>query len=389
MAKEFSAKISGKSLDVKEVENGHDNSHNYATMHKKTITVDISFRTVLMILLVGAAIYFGSKLLDVIVLLFLAFILSASALPSVRWLMNKGVSKGLSITLVYLFGILLIVLMILLVFIPVVAETQKLLADIPGFILKFESALQKFNAFGFEINRSVLSNVSNDIVSWITENVSTQFGVDSVRTALGTLVSLAGGVFSLITSFLMSIYIVFDHDNFVDVIMLRIFNAKKRNRVRKLILDVEEKLGSWLLGQASLSLIIGAMSWVLLTVLHVPFALPLAVLAGLFEAIPNLGPMLSAIPTIFVAFLAGSPLSAVFVAVGYALIQQLENTLIVPKVMSKAVGLKPILIIVAVVSGFTLAGPLGALLSVPVAVLLQIGYDFYLDLQKIEAEGIV
>ncbi|HRI05362.1 MAG TPA: AI-2E family transporter [Candidatus Dojkabacteria bacterium] len=388
MAKEFSAKAKGKGVDVQEIAND-EHVIQHIPLRKRSISVDISFRTVLMILLVGATIYFGSKLLDVIVLLFLAFIISASALPSVRWLMNKGVSKGASITLVYLAGTFFLALLVMAVFVPVISETQKLLSDIPGFIIKFEDTLKQFNAFGFEINREMLSNVSDDVVTWITENVSSQFGVDSVRTALGTVVGLAGGVVQLITAFLMSIYIVFDHDNFVDEIMLRIFDSKKRNRVRQLILDVEEKLGSWLLGQASLSLIIGLMSWILLTVLDVPFALPLAVLAGLLEAIPNLGPILASIPTILVALIAGSPVTAVFVALGYVLIQQLENTIIVPKVMAKAVGLKPIIIIVAVASGFTLAGPLGALLSVPVAVLLQIAYDFYLDLQKIEAEGIV
>lgn len=388
MAKEFSAKAKGKGVDVQEIAN---NEHviQHIPLRRKSISVDISFRTVLMILLVGATIYFGSKLLDVIVLLFLAFIISASALPSVRWLMNKGISKGASITLVYLAGTFFLALLVMAVFVPVISETQKLLSDIPGFIIKFEDTLKQFNAFGFEINREMLSRVSDDVVAWITENVSSQFGVDSVRTALETVVGLAGGVVQLITAFLMSIYIVFDHDNFVDEIMLRIFDSKKRNRVRQLILDVEEKLGGWLLGQASLSLIIGLMSWVLLTILDVPFALPLAVLAGLLEAIPNLGPLLASIPTILVALIAGSPVTAVFVGLGYVLIQQLENTVIVPKVMSKAVGLKPIIIIVAVASGFTLAGPLGALLSVPVAVLLQIAYDFYLDLQKIEAEGIV
>lgn len=387
MSKEFRAKLGSKGVDVSEVTKDEEKVPLFVAKKPQVVTIDISWRSIFMILLVGATIYFGSKLFDVIILLFLAFILSASALPFVRWFMSKGVSKGISISLVYLIGVVFLTALVLMVFIPVIAQTQSLLADIPGFVLKLEEALRNFNAFGIVINQDLLSTLSDNIVNWLRSNVTGQFGVDSVRTALSTVVSLAGGVVSIITAFLMSIYIVFDHDNFVDVILLRIFNPKKRNRVRELILEVEEKLGSWLLGQATLSLIIGFMSWVLLTVLGVPFALPLAVLAGLLEAIPNLGPMIAAIPTVIVALLASSPVSALFVGGGYFIIQQLENVLIVPKVMSKAVGLKPILVIVAVVSGFTLGGPLGALLSVPVAVLLQIAYDFYLDLQKIEAEN--
>ncbi len=389
MGKEFSAKVNGKGVEVSEVVHPEEKVIRGVSTGRKSFTIDISFRTVLMLLVVAAAIYFGSMLMDVIVLLFLAFIISASALPSVRWLMEKGMSKGVSIAIVYFGGVIFLALLVMAVFVPVIGETQKLLSDIPGFVLKFEDSLRRFNVFGLEINRSVLSSVSDGIVDWITENVSSQFGVDSVKSALGTLVGLAGGVVQLITAFLMSIYIVFDHDNFVDEIMLRIFDSKKRNRVRQLILDVEEKLGSWLLGQATLSFITGIVCWIILTILDVPFALPLAVLAALLEAIPNLGPLFASVPAILVALIAGSPVTALLVAIGYVVFQQVQGTILVPRIMAKAVGLKPIVIIVAVVSGFTLAGPLGALLSVPVAVLLQIAYDFYLDLQKIEAEGIV
>jgi predicted PurR-regulated permease PerM len=115
----------------------------------------------------------------------------------------------------------------------------------------------------------------------------------------------------------------------------------------------------------------------------------LAVLAGLLESIPSLGPTLSALPAILLAFFTSGPVGALIVTIGYMIIQQLENTLIVPRVMANAVGLKPIVVIIAVATGFTLAGPLGALLSVPIAVLFQIAYEFYIDLQKLRAKGIV
>ncbi|KKR06235.1 MAG: hypothetical protein UT34_C0001G0275 [candidate division WS6 bacterium GW2011_GWF2_39_15] len=389
MGREFSAKYTGRGMNVSEVEHNANKEALHGSLFKKSISVDISLKTMVMVLLIVAGLYFGTKLMDVVALLFFAFIISSASLPFVRWLHMRGLSKGLSIAIVYFIGLVVLALLVTLVFVPLISETQKLLSDIPGFVTKVENTLRRFNAFGVEINKEVVANMSSEIVNWISKNINAQSGVEGVKTALATLVDIAGGFVSIITSFLMSIYIIYDHDNFVDLILLRIFDEKKRKRVRQLVLDVEEKLGGWLLGQATLSFIIGGMSWILLTILQVPFALPLAVLAGLLESIPNLGPTLSAIPAVILAFLATSPVNGLFVALGYGVIQQLENTIIVPKVMSNAVGLKPILVIIAVASGFTLAGPIGALLSVPVAVLLQIGYEFYLDLQKLEAEGIV
>ncbi len=154
-----------------------------------------------------------------------------------------------------------------------------------------------------------------------------------------------------------------------------------------MVVDVESKLGSWLSGQLTLSFIIGFLSWALLSVLNVPFALPLAVMAGILESIPSLGPTIALVPTVIIALLMTNPITALLVLAGYIVIQQLENTFIVPKVMSNAVGIKPIVVIIAVTIGFALAGPIGALLSVPIAVLIDIGITFYKDLQKLQAKG--
>lgn len=127
---------------------------------------------------------------------------------------------------------------------------------------------------------------------------------------------------------------------------------------------VNEKLGSWLQGQAILSLFIGLITWIALTLLGIPFALPLALLAGMLEVVPTLGPTLAAIPAVIVA-LTISPTMAVVVAATYILIQMLENQLLVPKIMERAVGLNPVIVIVGVSIGANLLGVVGALLAIP------------------------
>ena len=113
-----------------------------------------------------------------------------------------------------------------------------------------------------------------------------------------------------------------------------------------------------------MSLTIGVITWLVLTILGIPFALPLAILAGFLEIIPTIGPIIAAIPAVIVAF-AISPLTGLVVMLAYVGIQIAENNILVPKIMQKAVGLNPIVILVAILIGGQLFGIIGALLSIP------------------------
>ncbi|MDO8515232.1 MAG: AI-2E family transporter, partial [bacterium] len=111
-------------------------------------------------------------------------------------------------------------------------------------------------------------------------------------------------------------------------------------------------------------------TWLGLTIIGVPQAFPLAIIAGALEIIPTLGPILSAIPALIVA-LTISPTLTIFVIIFYIVIQQLENQFVVPKVMQQAVGLNPIIIIIGVMIGGNLMGILGALLVIPFLLVVQ------------------
>ena len=142
-------------------------------------------------------------------------------------------------------------------------------------------------------------------------------------------------------------------------------------RASRIMIRIEEKLGSWLRGQIVLSFIIGGLVYIALAIPGVPFALPLAIIAGILEVVPVIGPIISAIPAILIAF-TSSPILAAYVAIAFFVIQQLENSLIVPQVMNKAVGLNPLIVILAVAIGGKLLGISGALLAVPITVVIQI-----------------
>jgi predicted PurR-regulated permease PerM len=300
--------------------------------------------------------------------------------------MERGLSKGFAIFLTYFIGLTVLFGSVLLIFIPFATELQKLIVDFPSISQKFVDNISHLNLSGYSVDAQTIKQGITELTNWLGRTFASSDGLGGL---VGTAINVGGGFLSVITAILLSVYIIVDHDNFVDLMLLRIIDDHKRRRVRQLVFDVEDKLGSWLLGQSLLSFIIGVIVWIFLTLVGVPFALPLAVLAALLESIPNLGPSLSALPAILLAFFSNGALNAVLVTFGYMVIQQLENSLIVPKVMANAVGLKPIIVIIAVATGFTLGGPIGALLSVPVAVLFQIAYEFYIDLQKLRAKGIV
>jgi predicted PurR-regulated permease PerM len=187
-----------------------------------------------------------------------------------------------------------------------------------------------------------------------------------------------GGIFSMITIFIISLYLLLYNDSFKRFIA-RLFHHNDREKVLSTVSLVNDKLGAWLQGQMFLCFFIGFITWIALTIIGLPFALPLALLAGILEIVPTLGPTLSAIPATIVA-LTIAPTMAIVVVATYILIQMLENQLLVPKIMERAVGLNPVVVILSVTIGANLMGIVGALLAIPFVTFLIVIY------QSVEAQ---
>jgi predicted PurR-regulated permease PerM len=145
---------------------------------------------------------------------------------------------------------------------------------------------------------------------------------------------------------------------------------KNAEKTTKTIIKIEQQLGSWVRGELVLMAAVGILTYIGLVVLGIDTALPLAILAGLLEIVPNIGPTLSAIPAILIA-LTIHPLTAAATVALYFIVQFLENNLLVPKIMQKAVGVNPILSIVGLMIGVRIAGAAGALLAIPVTITIQ------------------
>ncbi len=130
-------------------------------------------------------------------------------------------------------------------------------------------------------------------------------------------------------------------------------------------------MGAWVRGELILMFVVGLMTYIGLSLLRVEYALPLAIIAGLLEAVPVVGPIISSVPAILVA-LVTNPISAIGVVLLYIVIQQLENNILVPEIMEAAVGVSPLLVILALLIGASLFGIAGAILAVPTVAIAQV-----------------
>lgn len=349
---------------------------------KETLTIDFSVRVMLFVLLILAFVFFAKQLITVILFLFLGFVLMSSLRPVVMWLRKKGLSKGLSTGLTYVLFFLIVSTTLVLVLVPFLNQLAGLVVMIPDWIMNTVKSMEDITILGYTIDIDTLSQYISDIL----KGFPVAANVKNIATFISEFFSW--GAF-LLTSIIFSIYLVSEHDSIVDVLLIRIVSDEKRERVRKLVVDIERKLGSWVLGQAMISTITSVYTGIILTVLQVPFALPLAIFSGFVDVIPSLGSTLSAVAMSLVALITVGPVKAAILLLVFIIYQQLQNNLIIPKLMGNAVGLKSIVILLGVIIFLTFFGLVGAFLAIPLMVILKITYEFYIDLQKLEAKGIV
>lgn len=289
--------------------------------------------------------FFLIEIKGIVIVLFISYILMASLYPVVLFLKKLKIPNVLAILIPYLVLLALFLLLIIPLLPFLTSQIQLLIKDFPQY---FENAAR---IMGFNVNYSSFNSSISDSLSGVGKNI---FSIT------GKAINI---VFSALTIFVISFYLLLYRDNF-KLFIVKLFPKEKKEKVEDVLHKIEEKLGAWTRGQIILSFIIGVFTWVVLTLLQMDFALPLAVVAGILEIIPTAGPILASIPAIVVA-LTISPTLALVVAISYSIIQIIENNILVPKIMEKSVGFNPVVILLAILVGGTLMGVIGALLAIP------------------------
>ena len=261
-----------------------------------------------------------------------------------------GFSLGRSASIIVLYALLFLVAG---VFVAVI--TQPLIVQSSNLAKQFPVLWKRIDSLGFgenivEQQISQLSTLPTDIFRLLTGVFSNILGV--------------------FTTLVMTFYLLLERKNLHKYLTSLFENEKLEKRAEEFINHLEDNLGGWVRAELLLMLIVGCMTYVGLLFLKIPFALPLAIIAGLLELIPGIGPTISAIPAVIIALLI-SPVVSIGVAALYVLVQLLENNFIVPQVMSKTVGVNPLVTIVALLLGLELGGVKGAILAVPIVLLCR------------------
>lgn len=212
-------------------------------------------------------------------------------------------------------------------------------------------------------------NVLPDLLSGLEEQLTSLTGY--TFSLVGDVASFA---LNLVTILILSIYMLQSPDPVYET-ALKSFNAKTAKRFRGLLSKIEHKLGAWLGGQLLLMFIIGFITYLIVILPGFffegyrldEFALPIALLAGLLESLPNIGPIITAVITSILAVGTSGLGGVIYVLVTFLMLQQLEGALIVPQIMKRAIGVDPIISILAVIAGFQIGDVIGALLAIPLA----------------------
>jgi predicted PurR-regulated permease PerM len=283
----------------------------------------------------------------VLAVLFLGFVVMSGFLPLVDYLQKRKVPRFLAIIIPYIILVLVFLIAGYIIVPVIISQTEQLIQTAPTLFTKFLQSLGRSSGV-------------------ITNALQTGFGSIS-----GFLVSLPGIVFeisiSLFTILIISLYLLWDRTSPGKPYMWLIRDTPGSNVLQ----SIEKSMGGWLRGQIILSVAVGVLAWIGLASLHIPFAAALAVLAGILEIVPYIGPILSAVIAILVA-LGVSWQTAVLVTILFFVIQQVEGNILVPQIMKHSLEIHPITIIVSILIGTELMGILGAIVAVPVATAIAV-----------------
>jgi len=292
----------------------------------RVVRVEITGKTILFTVAVILFLFFIRSLTDLFLNLFIAFILMSALKPVVDWFENKKLPRPVASVFTIVFCLLAIFLVFYFVLPPLVTQSVDFLVYLSRqFILVISQLDRQLTVRDF-INLPAL-----------TQQIPSFTAIVS-RAFMGFFTNL----FNLLTIFFFTLYFLLGINQ----------------------LDRLKQLGLWVRAELVLMLIIGIFSYIGLTFLGVKYALPLAVIAGILEVFPIVGPVISAIPAFIVGATSSWILGAATIVL-YTLIQQLENNLIVPLVMKKAVGIPPLAVLISLIVGQKIAGFFGIVLAVP------------------------
>ncbi|MDA2922353.1 AI-2E family transporter [Patescibacteria group bacterium AH-259-L07] len=328
----------------------------------QTNLIKIDLWSIFRIVLVILVLWFLYLIRDVIVIVFLAGLVAAIITPAVNYFERKKLPRWLGALIVYIFIILILIGISLIVIPTAVAQANLLSVQLP------------------QLLQSILSKISPEFQSeflamfqqWLSKS-----GPSSGKAFFSFLGSVAGQTISFFMVLVIAFYLSVKKGA-VRLFVGSIIPKKYQKFLEHFFKSFQKEIGAWGRGLLLLSLSVSILVYLGLTLLGVQYALTLAIIAGLTEFVPYIGPLLALIPALVIALGQSSTL-ALLVIILYIIVQQIENILLSPYVMHKALGLDPLIVIIVVLIGAKILGPIGIVLAVPITTIGSILVKDYLQ----------
>jgi len=298
------------------------------------------------------------KLKTVFLMFFFCLLLMEILNPIVSWLEKHKIKRSLAIIFVYI-AIIAVVSVSFAGIIPIFIEQTN------GFIKAFPSILNNLK------NIKLFGSIPLDMTSGLT--ILNNLPGNVTRTA----VSIFSNAFSTLLVFAITYYLLLERIN-VETYFGRIFGDKGVKKSHEFMALLENRLGHWVNAQLLLMIIVGILSYIGYTLIGLNYALPLAIIAGLLEVLPNIGPTVTAIVAGIVGF-AVSPIIALSALIIGIVVNQVENLFLVPRIMKNNIGLQPVLTIFILIIGAKLGGLGGAILALPTFLTLETIYKTFIE----------
>lgn len=328
--------------------------------------VEISTGTIIKFIAIILGLWLAYYILDILILLFVVLLLATALEPTVTKLSSWGIPRVLSILIVFIVLGGLFGLAVYIVIPPLVTQIKELAQNAPDYINKITNFSATYSA---SASQQILGSLSNSL-----GKLTGGF--------FGAVIALFGGVVSVLTLIVLTFYILLEAKG-LKTSLIDLISTKNRAKIADMGQRITLKLGLWIRGQISLMVIIGLMTTLAMQIMSIPYALSLGVVAGILEIVPVIGPIISGLFAVAIAIAAGIAVWKIVVIVAiYVLIQQLESQILVPKIMQKAIGVSPIVVIIAIIIGGELLGAGGAIIAIPIVGILSVFMQEYLRVKK-------
>ena len=344
------------------------------------LSVRAIVRIVLVVVAVAITLYLLWMVRKPISWMLIAIFLAVALSPPVNWL-TRRMKRGFAITIVYLGLLLIPILLIAAIVPPVITEANNFADNVPTYADDVTEFVQK---------NKTLRDLNKDY------NITAQLEKEAQKLpnrlggAAGTLrdvgLGIVNSVFALITILVLTAFLLGSGRGWIDALIAS-RPPEQRDRLRRSLNNMASAVGGYVAGALTIALIAGVATYIVLSILGVPFKGPLAVLAGLFSLIPLVGATIAAVLIGLVTLFENFPTATIVWTIWAIVYQQLENHLLQPQIQKRTVNVHPLLTILAVLCGGTLLGVLGAIVAIPIAASIQILLREYVDLRTLSIKG--